>query len=283
MNRRLLTGIVVSLTIIACMPAHAIVLTYAPRVGEVHKQKIMMSGAMETSSPMLGDAMRGQMSLDTDFTEKALSQTDTTTRMQTEIVGGKIAVSMAGQSQTMDMPTGRMVADMDRRNRVVKWVEVHMSSAPGKSMMGPGSENFTNWSQFGAFPEGDVDVNDTWSGTMSIPASEGTPAIAMDYECKLLELAEFKGHKCAKIHTSFHGPFSMDLSQTQGMPAGAEGTMEATIQGDMTWHYDYENSVYVYGEGTVGMDMKMTMSGAGMPATNMTTKMKMNLKTALQD
>jgi hypothetical protein len=57
--------------------------------------------------------------------------------------------------------------------------------------------------------------------------------------------------------------------------------MEATLQGDLVWYYDYENSVYVSGEGQVGMNMNINVSGpeiAGMPVS---IKMLMNIKLSL--
>ncbi len=57
--------------------------------------------------------------------------------------------------------------------------------------------------------------------------------------------------------------------------------MTGALQGDLLWYYDYEKSVYVYGEGTIGMDMTMSVQAPNMPGGTMTTKMLMNLKTTL--
>jgi hypothetical protein len=264
-----------------CVPAQAIVLRYAPKVGEVHKQKATIAGRMQTTMEGIGEAVRAEMTGEMEYSEKALSQTDTVTRVQTDLSGGKMSMTMAGQSQSLDMPTGKMVVDMDRQGRVVKLVEMDMPGS--EQMMGAaGAENFPNWSQFGAFPEGDVAVNDTWSDKLSMPAGPGMPAIEISYKCTLLDLSTFQGRKCAKIRTTFSGPFEMDLSKMAGVGAGAGGAMNGTMQGDLVWQYDYENSVYVYGEGTVGMDMNMSVGGADMPGGAMTMKMLMNIKTALQ-
>jgi len=280
MTRRLLTGMTVCMALAICVPAHAIVLRYAPKVGEVHKQKASMSGRMEMTMEALQQTMRGEIMMDMDYSEKALSQTETVTRVQTDLLGGKGTVTMAGQAQSMDMPTGKMVCDMDRRGQVVKLVEMNMPGA--EQMMGPGAESLPNWSQFGALPEGDVAPDDTWSGKVTIPAGPSMPSIEMTFKCTLLDVTAFEGRDCAKIKTVFSGPFEMDLSQMRGVPAGAEGSVSATMQGDITWYYDYGNSVYIYGEGTVGMDMNMSMGGAAAGAGDMTMKMLMNIKTALQ-
>ena len=280
MSRRWLIGMTVGLALAVCLPAQAITLRYAPRVGEVHRQKTTIAGGMETTMEALSQPLRGQISVDMEYSEKALSQTDTLTRMQTDLLGGKAMVSMAGQSQTTDMPTGRMVADVDRLSRVVKVIQADLSG--GQQTMGAGAENFPNWSQFGVFPEGDVDVNDTWSGKVNIPAAPGMPGIANVYTCTLLDLTSFQGRKCAKIRTAFNGPFQMDLSGAPGLPQLLENITYATMQGDIVWYYDYENSVYVYGEGSISVDMKMSLGGGNVPAGNMTTKMLMNINTALQ-
>ncbi|MFB3880226.1 MAG: hypothetical protein ACE149_03135 [Armatimonadota bacterium] len=284
MSRRVLTGMTLCMALAICVPAHAIVLRYAPKVGEVYKQKATMSGRMEMTMAALQQTMRGEITMDMDYSEKALSQTETTTRVQTELLGGKGQVKMAGQSQSIDMPTGKMVTDMDRRGQVVKVVEMDM---PGtEQMMGPGAESLPNWSQFGALPEGDVSPKDTWTGKVTIPAGPNMPSIEMTFNCTLLDVTTFQGRNCAKIRTAFNGPFQMDLAEAEGMPPGAEGTMDATMNGSIDWYYDYDNSVYVYGEGTVGMEMTMQMAGAagaGMPEGDIKMKMLMNIKTALQD
>lgn len=281
MNRRWLVGMMVGIAATVCVPAQAIVLRYAPKVGEVHKQKATMAGRMQTTMEGMGEMMRAEMTMEMEYSEQAISQTETVTRVQTDLTGGKVSMAMAGQSQSMDTPAGKMVVDMDRQGRVVKLVEMDMPGS--EQMMGTaGAENFPNWSQFGAFPEGEVAINESWADKLSIPATPSTPAIEVSFKCTLLELTTFQGRKCAKIRTVFSGPLEMDLSEMEGAAAGAEGSMNATIQGDIVWHYDYENSVYVYGEGTLGIDMSMAMSGADMPGGAMTMKMLMNLKTALQ-
>jgi len=280
MNRRWLMGMVAGAMMVACMPAHAIVLRYTPKVGEVHKQKASMAGRMEMTMAALGQTMRGEMTIEMDYSEKALSQTETVTRMQTDLLGGKGSFSMAGQSQTMDMPTGKIVADMDRLGAMVKLIEMDMPGS--EQFMGSGAESLPNWSQYSTFPEGDLKVGDTWSGKVSIPAGPDMPSIEMTFKCTLLDLTTFKGRNCAKIRTVFNGPFTMDMAGAQGVPPGTEGTVDAVMDGNMDWYYDYDNSVYAYGEGTMAMDMTVAMAGEAAAAGDMSMKLKMNIKTALQ-
>ncbi|MDH4180204.1 MAG: hypothetical protein OEV33_06805 [Armatimonadota bacterium] len=221
--------------------------------------------------------------MEMEYSEKALSQTDEATRLETELLGGKIEITFNQQTQTMDMPTAKMVADLDAQGRVVELIEADIpEGAMSEQLMGKGAESFPNWSQFSAFPEGDVSEGDAWSDTISIPTTPGGPELAMTFQSKLIALTTFQNRKCAKIRTSFSAPMNLDIAElSEGEEAEAEGDMTATLQGDLLWYYDYEKSVYVYGEGTIGMDMKMAMQMPNAPGGMVTTKMVMNLKTTL--
>jgi len=230
----------------------------------------------------MGQTMRGEITVDMDYSEKALSQDEKTTRVETELLGGKSEVSFAGQQQTTDMPTGRMVADLDARGRIVKLIESDLPGADQQQLMAQGGESFPNWSQFSAFPEGDVKEGDSWSGTVEVPMGVDMPKIEMSFTSKLLALTTFQDRKCAKLQTTFSAPVDLDMSQL-GVPGGdsGDGSVSATLSGNILWYYDHESSVYVYGEGTVGMDMTMSMAMPNMPSGTMTMKMLMNMKTTL--
>ena len=147
-----------------------------------------------------------------------------------------------------------------------------------QSVVGTGAENWSTFSNFSAFPEGTVEVGDSWSDELEIPALPGGPEMSLKLTSHLLGLTTYEGRKCARIRTSFRGPMSFEEM------AGAEAesaSMEATLEGTMEWHYDYENSVYVGGEGSVGIDMKMSIAAPEMPGTEVTTKMLANVKMTL--
>jgi hypothetical protein len=283
MKRHCLTGMVALLAVAVCVPAHAVVLRFRPKVDSVQKHKASMAGRMETTMEGMGQTMRAEMAIDMEYSEKVLSQTDDATRIETELLGGKGEITFNQQTQTMDMPTAKMVADLDAQGRVVKLIEVDMpEGAMSEQLMGHGAESFPNWSQFSAFPEGDVNEGDAWSDTITIPTTPGGPEMEMTFQSKLIALTTFQSRKCAKIRTSFSAPMNLDLAElSAGDEDDAEGAMEATLQGDLLWYYDYENSIYVYGEGTIGMDMKMEMQIPNAPGGMVTTKMVMNLKTTL--
>ncbi len=271
--KRCHTAVVVTLLLLGALPAHAVVLKFQPAVGSAQKQKATMAGRIETSMEGLGQMMRMELVSEMNYQQKALSQTDDVTRVETKMLGGKASVKFGEQSQSVDMPEGKIVADIDRRGRLTKLVEMDMKDQQSQQMMG--ADALGNWSQFAAFPAGDINVGDTWADKITTPSSAG-PELTLDLNSKLLSLETFQGRKCAKIRTTFSGPMTYDLATM-----GQQGAMNATLQGDMVWYYDYDNSVYVYGEGTVGMDMSMSSEAPGMPAGAMTSKMIVNVKLAL--
>ena len=284
MKRRCTVGLAAGLLLVACLPAHAIVLRYRPKVDEVTKHKMTMSGRMEMSMEGMGQLMQMEISGSLDYAEKALSATEEATRVETRLTGGTMTAKAGGESQAQDMPTGRMVADIDPRGRVVKMVSSEFEGEDAMAQgMGPGADTWSTMpAQFGAFPEGDVTVNDTWSEELKIPTSPDGPEMTMKLESQLLALTTFQGRKCAKVRTSFEGPMNLDMGDFGGAAGEVEGTMDAMLQGDMLWYYDYENSLYVYGEGAVGMDMNISVAGAD-TAGGMTAQMLMNVKMSLAE
>lgn len=212
------------------------------------------------------------------YTEKVLSETADTARVETTTTGGQVTLKMAGESQSQDMPKTRMVADMDRRGRVVKLVEGDVGGEKvASSVLGAGPESLS-FSNFGTFPEGEVNVGDVWSDEVRVPATKETPEIRLKVNSRLLELTTVGGRECAKIRTNFRGPITVTLGEEEG-----GGTVNASLEGDVMWFYDHENSLYVSGEGTVGMDMRMSVAAPGMPGVEMTSKMLMNMKIALAE
>lgn len=284
MKRRCAVGLVAGLLLVACLPAHAIVLRYRPEVDQVTKHKMTMAGRMEMSVEGMGQLMQMEITGTLNYAEKALSATAEATQVETRLTGGTMTAKGGGQSQTQDMPTGRMVADIDPRGRVLKMVSAEFEGEDAMAQgMGPGADTWSTMpAQFGAFPEGDINVDDTWAEELKIPTSPDGPEMTMNLESQLLALTTFQGRKCAKVRTSFEGPMNLDMADFGGAAGGVEGAMDAMLQGDMLWYYDYENSIYVYGEGAVGMDMNISVAGADMPG-GMTAQMLMNVKMSLAE
>jgi hypothetical protein len=268
-----------ALLVTALLPAHAVVLRFRPEIGATHRYKVTMSG--RTNTEMMGHAISVQTTGTIDYAEKALSREDDVTRYEKQQLGGSIELTQGGQSQTMDLPGGRSVVDVDSRGRVVEIVEAESEGETDEQpLMGFGPESMVTSSHYGSFPEGDVKKGDTWSDTISVPWAPGGSEVDVTCSVELLALTTFQSRKCAKIRISFDGPVEMDLTEL-GMPAGEEGpaTMEGVLKGDLLTYYDYENSLYVYSEGTVGMDAQISMSG--MPGGAMEMKTIMNLKMAM--
>lgn len=278
MRRHCSAVFVGALLVTALLPAHAVVLRFQPKVGDTHRHKLSMSGRM--TMEMMGETMRGEVTAEMNYAEKALSREDDVTRQQTEILGGTVSVAMGPQSETVDLPTGRIVADIGSRGQLVELVEAEFEGEAPQPFMGSGPESMSTSFHYGAFPEGDVKEGDTWSDTISMPLSPEGPEVEMTFTSELLALTTFQSRKCAKIRTSFDAPLDIDMAEL-GIPSGEEesGTVQATLKGDMLMYYDYENSLYVYGEGTMGIDMSMAMPD--MPGGDVTTKMIMNLKMAM--
>ncbi|MGD0111317.1 MAG: hypothetical protein ABSD48_05585 [Armatimonadota bacterium] len=283
MRRMHVIGLALCAVFVAGLPARAVTLRYAPKVGDTVKHKVSLagrtsSGAEDTGDNPLAEAMRMEVSGTIQYAEKALSETTDTVRIETQVTGGKFTWGIGGQSQNQQMPKGKVVADMDRRGRLVKTIETTFSGKSGaQDFMTGGAGGWSNFSSFAVFPEGDVKAGDTWSDEIKIPAAQGVPEVNLTLSSRLLDLTTVDNRKCAKIRTTFKGPFNLDTIPG----AGDSSSMEATLQGDLVWYYDYENSVYVSGEGQVGMNMNINVSGpeiAGMPVS---IKMLMNIKLSL--
>ncbi len=284
-------GLVVGVLTLACLPAQAIVLRYQPKVGEVVKQKGIITGRVDISMPGvegMGQPMSTELQGTVEYAEKALSQAGETTRVEKRVLGGKITVQVMGEAQAVGMPATRTVVDVDRRGRVVKVIEADRGdmAATGQAgnMLAPGSDYIAQSPyQYTAFPEGEVEINDSWSEELKYPTTPGGPELTLESTSRLLALTTYQGRKCAKLRTSFEGPMDLDLSDVAPPGEEVEGTMEAFIQGDMLYYYDYENSVYVHAEGAIGMEMTFSMAGPDMPAGSMTAQMLLNMKVTIAE
>jgi len=283
MKRRCAVGLVAGLLLVTCVPANAIVLRYRPKINELTKHQITADVRIQTSIEGMGQVTQREATASVDYIEKALSETAETTRLETRWVRGILTTKANGEVHTEELPTGRVVADMDRRKRLAGVVETDFGGEADLSeLMGPGAETWTNlFAQFGAFPEGDIEVSGAWSEELKIPISPAGPEVEITVESRLLALTTFQGRKCAKIQTSFEGPISLDLSDFGAPTEEVKGAMEAMLQGDMLWYYDYENSVDVYQEASARMDTNLSMSAPEAPGGTITTEARLKLKMTL--
>jgi hypothetical protein len=282
MKRHCIAGMAAGIVLLLGIPADAIVLRYAPKEGSVTKYQASLAGRMQASVPGLGDTMQMEMTGALRYDEKALEKTEKGMKIETALVSGEMVLDVNGQSQSVPMPTGRVVTEMDDRGRVLELVEADVGGQdPLSQLAGQGGENFPNWSQFGAFPEGDVSVGGSWTDTVKIPTPGGGQMLELTFTSRLEGIETRQERKCAKIRTAFEGPMHLSLAELDVSEEDAEGSLDAAFSGEMLWYYDYENSVYAYGEGAIELSMQMSMPMPEGMGGEMTTKMRMNIKTAV--
>lgn len=277
---RLVAAIVGVYLLSLALPAEAVVLRFKPKVNSIVTHKVTMSGQMEMSSEMLPEPMRLQMTMTMTERQKVLGETPEGLKIQTTTSDAKMTMKglkAAGNSrESQQIPDSTIVMIMDDRGRVKEIVSTDIPGAQGQ--MPFSNETLASLSGMTGFPEGEVKVNETWRDEVELPGAAGMPEVNVTVNSRLLELLTYEGRKCAKIRSAFKGPLSCDLSQLAGAPAGAAGTVEAMIQGTFTQYYDYENSVWVGGEGQMTMNMTMNLSSEGRDMGAMTTKMAMTMK-----
>ncbi|UCC68295.1 MAG: hypothetical protein JSV79_14520 [Armatimonadota bacterium] len=283
MKRRCAMGLVAGLLVASCLPAHAIVLRYRPKINELSKRNITVEGSMQTSIEGAGQFTQREATASAEYVEKALSETAETTRVESRWIRGTLTTKANGESHTEELPPGRMVADIDRRKRLVEVVEADFGGGVDSwSLMGSGAETWTSFfAQFGQFPEGDIEVGDSWYEELKIPIAPASSEIKVTVESHLLALTTFQGRKCAKIRASFEGPISLDLSDFGASSEEAKGRLEATFHGDTLWYYDYENSVDVYQEASTRMEINLSVSEHEAPGGTITTEATLKMKMAL--
>ncbi len=268
--RRTAVWLTILLWTIVCLPAHAIKLRYTPKKGDVVKHKTTITGSTTMDMPMGQSTMNMTMNGYITTTEKVLDVKDNTFTVETTVTGGNMATNMGTQQQSVAVPQSRMVAEMDDRGRITKVIEADTGTGAGPM----GGVDYNDFAEFSAaFPDDDLQVNDTWKDQMKLPLGEGQE-ITLTANSRLLQLTTLKGRKVAKIRSSFQGPFTMDMSAQGG------GTVDGHIKAQFVTYYDYENSVYVSSTGTVTLTMNMAMGDPSGGTSNMTTKSttKINVK-----
>jgi hypothetical protein len=271
------------MAVTVCLPAHAIVLRYAPKVGEVHRYEVTAAGAFEMTIEALGQTSRTESGAEVQCEQRALSQTGDVTRLQTDLLGGKSTTKCDDQTESGEAPSGKVVVEVDRRARVTRLVEMNLEGKDASQEVGPWAEFLSKWSQCCALPEGDVEVGDTWADTFTNSLPAGGPRIKVSIKSQLLDVTTFQGRQCAKIRTTFSGPVELE-GEDMG-PFGSVGPTTGKLEADLTWYYDYANSIFVGGEGSGGLEMSRFLEGIlgpGMPnRTGVSTKMQTNVKIAL--
>lgn len=246
MRKLLWVGLAAVLCAAHAGPADAIVLRYRPKVGEVTKYKAEMSGRTHIATGGVEQAEPAQVTSLLRYQERVLRETEELTRVEIELTGGAVTAKVAGTTQSSELPTGRVVVDRDRQSRLAAVVDAE-GFGPGVDALGLGPDAWSKLSALGTLPSGNVEVGDSWTEEVKVPVSAGLPETTIKATSKLLSLTTLQGRRCAKIRTSLRGAMKLDSAQL----AGAVQALEATFEGDLVWHYDYERSVPVHSEGTV--------------------------------
>jgi hypothetical protein len=171
--------------------------------------------------------------------------------------------SIGQTKRTNKIPAMRFVAVLDSRSQMVSMISADLGAKDGESFLIP---DWSNLSSFCAFPEGDVKVGDVWESEMKLAGAPGIPAMDLKLKSRLLELSDDRGRKCAKIRSTFGGPFTVDLSQVAkhfGIETKVmESALSASMQGSIVCRYDYENNLYLSQEGILVTTMSFTPPGS---------------------
>ena len=272
------------LAALAAGSAHAVDLRFRPRVGEEHKYSLLISGRVLSSGVDMEDSaadFRSEGSVRIHYAVKALSETEEQTLVEVRQLDGEATLSAEGETATVALPPFRSVFRFDRQRE--SEVEDQEGGDPPDSEDMPdevcgilaelevGCGMWTEAADCLYLPKEPVEVGATWSHEGKVGDTVHTT------EYKLEQLTERSGRKCAKIRAKWRTPYA--ITDLPGLPEEAESNaewlrMEGLTTGEVVVFYDYENSLDVYVEGTIGSESKPEAADAG-------TKMLLNLKISL--
>lgn len=261
--------------------AQAVDLRFKPKVGEEHRFAFLMSGRMMSSgdSADASDSRR-EGSVRIHYALKALSETDEQTVVEVRQLDGEATLSAEGESATVTLSPVKATFGVDRRRQ--SELEDMEGDDPPESegmpdavcgILGEMEVGCGMWMEAADMlylPKDPVEVGATWTHEQKWEHA-GT---VQTTEYKLEELTEKAGRKCAKIRAKWNTPYSV-TDVPEGNESIAEWLrMEGLTTGEIVFYYDYENSLDVYIEGTMGSETKPEAADAS-------TKMLLNMKISL--
>ena len=269
MNRK---QVVLSLVVLlaVCWPAHAVRLRYKFTKGEVLRYKMMMAGALRSEGAGM-PAIPIEFSGDGTHTEKVLSvDASGTARIATQ-TSMTMKMKMGEGEQTMPFPADKSTIRVTSRGKTTFERAGEGEQAGMPDLSGTGFD----FSQFAAgameFPERDLKVGESWSGTAKV-ASKQAGDVPMTYSGKLTGFTNYKGSNCAVVQIAFEVPLDFTAAASK-MPFSMSGKMAAT----MKLYFDLKRGREVYSTGEILSLQKMsTQMGEQSSEVNIT--MKMNLK-----
>ena len=273
-----------ALLLACCGFAHAepIELRFKPKVGQETKHRLMMAARVETASQTeeVSSAERGEAQVRIDFARKATGEEEGETTVEIRQLKGEVSVIVEGKETTIALQPFRCVKRFDRRRSEVGLEEHEGGDPPESDQEGTGCEIVGSlgigcgmWAEMAemlTLPAEPVEVRATWKEEHeSVPQDE---KLVVNY--KLEELTSRSGRKCAKIRAAWRHQFSTKgLSNLAEMQPGSVGILaaEGVNTGDLVCYYDYENSVDVLVEGSLGNESTTVATGS-------TEKAVMNVK-----
>ncbi len=275
------------LVITVCFPAHAIELRFKPKVGLETKHKLMISARVETASETEeGDSeqQRSEATARIEFTRKALSETDDETLMETRCLSAKVNLKADDKTEEADLGPYRSVVHMNRQHESGEVEEAEGDDPPeaeGDNTCGTLSSLQLGCGMWASLleelrlPAEAVEPGAIWKHEGSL-SEVGDHKIAFTY--KLEELTSVSGRKCARIRVTWRNQWQLKESDLKDLleedTLVGLGDTEGIQTGDLVWLYNYENSVDVLVEGSIGHETTNS-------AFSSTEKVLMNLKLAL--
>jgi hypothetical protein len=271
-----------------CGFAHAepIELRFKPKVGQETKHRMMIAARVESSSQSEEEgssAEHGEAQVRIDFARKVTAGEGEETTIETRQLKGEVSVTVEGKETTIALPPFRCVKHFDRRRHEVGLSEDDGGDPPESDEEGTGCEIVGSlgigcgmWAEMAdmlTLPAEPVEVGATWKHE-HVSVAQGEKFV-LNY--KLEELTTRSGRKCAKIRATWRHQFSSKgLSDLAEMQPGTTNILaaEGVTTGDLVCYYDYENSVDVLVEGTLGNESTTVATGS-------TDKAVMNVKIAL--
>ncbi len=223
---------VVLLLAAVCLPARAVVLSYAPEVGSSFVNACTMYMEQETSVPGEAPTKRqavGHMTLSSTVVEK----TATGVREEGALRDTSLRTTGAGLpagGRTETRPDVTYTLTTDPRGVVLEH-RISGGGTWGDSLSG----GLSALAGTGSFPASEVKPGDSWTGQYTIALGDPLPAMTVSAKCQLLELTTYRGRPCAKIRSVFSSPPQVTTA------VAATGRLEGTA----LTYYDYVHSVVV--------------------------------------
>jgi len=260
------------------LPAQAVRLRYAPKVGTVSTYMVSTSARTQATSVSLPAPKHSQYTSVSAEQVKVLGVTPSGCKVQSSVGGSPAWQAISGQgTKKLAKPASTMVADYDTRGRLLRVVS---TSARWREREAGGISADNTLYALGVipFPAGEVNPGATWTDQIRIPLLLGAPLTDMNATVRLLAVAPYRGRPCAKLRVTYRGPYFVTAPGPNGEQASASGTTECTV----TAYYDYVNCIWVDGSGKSVTAANMTIAReAGGPGVDLNVVTVTNFKMTL--